>query len=129
LDIYRPNYQEIFAAAKHDLGFPQECFVGTGVRSADSLARRAACLKTGGINRKKKHFWPVWDWNIEKTRQEIRASGIKLPVDYKIWGRTFDGFDYRFLKPLKDHFPKDYEKIREFFPLVDLEILRYGQRL
>lgn len=127
LDRYEADYDETFAATKIDFGLSQDTFVGVGVRSSDSLMRRASIKKTGGINRSRKQFYPIHDWNIEKLINEIRLSGLGLPIDYKIWGRSFDGFDFRFLKPLKDNFPHDYEKIREFFPLVDLEIKRYGK--
>lgn len=124
-NLFEGDYDDIFAAAKHDFGMEDGTFVGVGVRASDSLARRTAVKATGGINRKRKQFFPIFDWNVERLVKEIRQSGIKLPIDYKIWGRSFDGFDYRFLKPLKNNFPKDYEKIREFFPLVDLELKRY----
>lgn len=124
-NLYEGDYDEIFAACKHDYKIQDDVFVGVGVRASDSLARRTAVKQTGGVNLKRKQFFPVFDWNMARLVSEIRQSGIKLPIDYKIWGRSFDGFDHRFLKPLKDNFPKDYEKIREFFPLVDLEIKRY----
>lgn len=127
LGLYVCDYDEVFSAAKIDYGLPVETFVGVGVRAADSLARRAACKQTGGIIDRRKIFWPVYDWNMAKVISEIRQSGIKLPVDYKIWGRTFDGFDYRFLKPLKQNFPNDYKRVMEFFPLAELEIFRYEQ--
>ena len=125
LNIYEADYDETFAASKHDFKMPDTTYVGVGVRSADSLARRTSVKQTGGVNRKRKQFFPIHDWGIKRTVTEIRQSGIKLPIDYKIWGRSFDGFDHRFLKPLKDNFPKDYEKIREWFPLVELELKRY----
>lgn len=125
LDIYEGNYDEIFAAAKYDYKLPEETFVGVGVRMADSLARRAAVKQTGGINLRRKIFWPVFDWNMERTLNEIRGQGWKLPIDYKIWGRTFDGLDYRFLSGVKNNFPNDYEKIIEWFPLANLELKRY----
>lgn len=125
-NLFECKYDDIFAAAKHDYGLPEETFVGVGVRASDSLARRTSVMQTGGVYLNRKQFFPVFDWNISRLVSEIRQAGIKLPVDYKIWGRTFDGFDHRFLKPLKDNFPNDYEKIREFFPLIDLELKRYG---
>ena len=124
-NLFEGDYDDIFAAAKYDFGMSDDTFVGVGVRSSDSLARRTAVKQTGGINRKRRQFFPIHDWNMERLVSEIRQAGIKLPVDYKIWGRSFDGFDHRFLKPLKDNFPKDYERIREFFPLIDLELKRY----
>lgn len=39
-------------------------------------------------------------------------------------GRSFDGIDYRFLKPIRDHMPADYERILEWFLLADLDIAR-----
>ena len=54
----------------------------------------------------------------------IKRHGIKLPVDYKLFGRTFDGIDYRFVGPLRKHLPEDFERLRFWFPLIDLEILR-----
>jgi hypothetical protein len=67
----------------------------------------------------------VYDWNMEKLTSEIKKEGVKLPIDYKIWGKSFDGLDYRFIKPLKDNFPNDYEKLKILFPLIDVEIKRY----
>lgn len=124
-NLYEGDYDEVFSASKIDLKLPESSFVGVGVRSADSMARRTSIKATGGINLKRKQFFPVHDWNMAKLVSEIKQSGIKLPVDYKIWGRTFDGFDHRFLKPLKDNFPRDFEKIMDFFPLINIELKRY----
>lgn len=125
INLYEGTYDEVFAAAKYDWKIPDSTFVGVGVRSSDSLARRASVKQSGGVNYKRKQFFPIHDWDSKTLVREIRQSGIKLPIDYNVWGRSFDGFDYRFLKPLKDNFPKDYEKVKEFFPLIELEIKRY----
>lgn len=123
--LFNVQYDDLFLGAKIDLGMSEDTFVGVGVRATDSLMRRSSIKRYGAINHNRKQFFPVWDWNQETLVKEIRQSGIKLPVDYRIWGRSFDGFDYRFLKGLKENFPRDYEKVREWFPLVDLEFLRY----
>ena len=54
----------------------------------------------------------------------INENNCKVPIDYKIFGRSFDGLVYRFMLPLKKYFPNDYAKIKEYFPLIDLEIER-----
>ena len=137
--IYEYSYDDVFFVAKTailgitaddiqseaDLDIIDALYVGTGVRAADSLTRRLSIKRYGAENKKRRQFFPVFDWDIAKVRTEIRASGIKLPIDYKIWGRTFDGFDYRFLKPLKDNFPSDYAMVKKWFPLIDVEFLRY----
>jgi hypothetical protein len=57
----------------------------------------------------------------------LQEAGVCLPVDYEMFGRSFDGLDYRFLKPIRHRFPKDYAKIVEMFPLVEIESFRYEQ--
>lgn len=126
-DIYIPHYDEVFAVAKDDLGLDLDTYTGVGVRMNDSLNRRFSIKKYGAVNEKRKQFYPIFDWTNDKLITEIRASGIKLPVDYRIWGRSFDGFHYKFLKPLKDHFPNDYEKCKSLYPFLDLELIRHEQ--
>jgi len=103
---------------------PKSAYVANGVRMADSPMRRISIKTHGAINHNQKRFFPVYDWKKADLIAAFDVSGVKLPVDYHIWGRTFDGIDYRFLKPLKDNFPKDYEKVLEWFPLAELEIAR-----
>ncbi|MDR1582912.1 MAG: hypothetical protein LBS55_06570 [Prevotellaceae bacterium] len=123
--LYIPTYDQLFSAVKSALGLSQDTYVGTGVRMNDSLTRRLTIKKYGAENKKRKQFFPVFDWNIEKVKNEIRDSKIKLPVDYKIWGRTFDGLEMAFLKGLKDNFPQDYETVKFWFPFVEMDFLRF----
>lgn len=100
----------------------------TGVRSADSIVRRQAIIKHGPINHKAKKFFPVYDYKKEDMMRELEGSGIALPIDYEWFGRSFDGIDYRFTSVLKEKAPEDYEKIRQAFPLVELDILKNQYR-
>jgi hypothetical protein len=118
------DYDKIIQQVKIDLKLPKITYHATGVRAADSPIRRAAVNRSGAINEKRKQFMPIWDWNKARLLEEMKKSGVKLPIDYKLFGRSFDGIDYRFLKPIKDNLPDDYQKIIEFFPLADLEIKR-----
>ena len=80
---------------------PECVYTATGVRMADSPMRRIAMKTHGAINHNAKRFYPVFDWVKADLLREFDASGVRLPVDYKLFGRTFDGIDYRFLKPIK----------------------------
>lgn len=104
---------------------PLKVFSATGVRAADSPARRVAMITHGPINRTKRVFYPVWDWNKARLIEELTKSGIKLPVDYDLFGRSFDGLDLRFLYQIKHQRPSDYKRILEWFPLAESEIFRY----
>ncbi|MDP3771157.1 MAG: phosphoadenosine phosphosulfate reductase, partial [bacterium] len=95
------------------------------VRAADSPMRRAALMKNGGVNANRRQFYPCWDWNKATLLEQLVKAGIKLPIDYKVFGRSFDGLDLRFLIKIREHFPRDYATICEWFPLVDMEFARY----
>lgn len=103
-------------------------YVGNGTRAVDSPQRWRSMKVHGVCNHKAREFYPVFDWRMDRLVDEIRASGIKLPVDYKLWGRTFDGLDHRFLADIKERFPADYARILRWFPLAELEIFRAQMR-
>jgi hypothetical protein len=125
-----PNfeYEDIFAVVRQELGLPENTYAGTGVRARDSIARWVSIKTHGPLNESKKSFFPVFDYTKAMMVQELRAAKVRLPVDYRMFGRSFDGVDYRFLKPLKEKFPADYKKILEFFPLAELELKRIEYR-
>jgi len=119
------NYMDIRQALIDDYDLPDNIMYATGVRAADSPMRRTVIKKYGPITANAHKYHPVWDWNKERLITEIKKAKIRLPVDYKYFSRTFDGIDLRFLYNIKINFPKDYEKILEWFPLADMEIFRY----
>jgi len=123
---YAYHHERVCEIAKVD---PKRILSATGVRAADSPHRRMALEKYGAINRKGKVWYPVWDWNKERLLAAIEKSGIKLPVDYHYFGRTFDGLDLRFLYPMKLNLPRDYQRVLEWFPLAEMEIYRFERSL
>lgn len=119
------TYDDMAAAVIEDCGLPENTWSANGIRAADNPMRRAALTKNQGINANRKQFYPCWDWNKEKLIQELKRANIKLPIDYRLFGRSFDGLDLRFLVKIREHFPRDYQTILDWFPLVDMEIARY----
>lgn len=119
------DYEDMRGAAAEDAGLPDDVWTASGVRAADSPMRRASLMKNQGVNAKARYFYPCWDWNKARLLTELTAANIKLPVDYKVFGRSFDGLDLRFLIKIKEHFPRDYQTILAWFPLVDMELWRY----
>lgn len=110
---------------KNDFGIDQRAYTAIGNRMYDNLQRYRSISTFGAVNDKIKTFFPVYDYKIADVVRSIKEAGVKLPVDYTVFGKTFDGLDYRFIQPIKKHFPGDYEKIKAFFPLLDIEIMRY----
>lgn len=121
----RRSFDFVWEMARRILEVPEDTPVGLGCRSSDTPQRRISIKKNGAVNYKRATFFPVFDWKTDRVLSEITGRSIKLPPDYRVWGRTFDGVDYPFLCGLYDFFPDDYEIVKFWFPFIDAELLRY----
>ncbi len=122
------EYDDVTALIVQDRGLPKSTWIANGVRAADSPNRRAAINKYGPLNWKRQNFYPVWDMVKDELIALLDQHRIRLPVDYELFGRSFDGVDHRFLTPLKQHRPDDYATILEWFPLAFLDAWRYQKQ-
>lgn len=131
MDFESFTAQDLSASIADWLGWPETTLTAVGVRATDSQNRYSMFKKRGmgvAVNQSNGKFYPVFDWNKDKLLTEINKAGVKLPVDYRLFGKTFDGLDLRFIAPLKKHFPADYEKLRFWWPMIDVELFRYEHR-
>jgi hypothetical protein len=126
-DLQSFDYADVTRAIQLAYGLPAHILAANGVRMADSINRRTAIIKYGSITPSKLVFYPVYDWNKARLVSELRQAKVKLPVDYKWFGRTFDGLDLRFIREIKEHSPRDYRRILEMFPMAGLEMMRRRQ--
>ncbi len=118
------KYAQLWDLIREDLGLPADTWVADGVRAADSIVRRASLTRHGVMKPKHHKVSPIYDWQKHEVMGAIEDAGIALPIDYKWFGRSFDGIDYRFLEPLSRYSPEDYQQILHWFPLADLELFR-----
>ncbi len=102
-------------------GVGHDTYTALGTRAADSAVRRNAVEKFGSVTPARRTFLPVFDWAIDRMHREFAEAGVKLPADYRMFGISFDGVDWRFTEPLKRLRPDDYAKIKRWFPLCDLD--------
>lgn len=108
-----------------EIGQPK-VLTALGFRAMDNIDRRNLLLQKGPLGTgKRRWYWPIWDWNIERVATCIRAHKIKLSAEYKYFGRTLAAFDYQCLAPLRLHFPADWRRVVKWFPLIELEMFRY----
>ena len=134
------NIQEVphdlmWSLFKEEQGLDPNTWVCDGIRAADSPMRRMSIqrnspwtdseTKIAGEFYPKKFAHVVWDWKIKDIRECIEVNQVQLPIDYDLWGRTFDGLDYRFMAPMRDKLPDDYATVLEWFPAVEMEMMRY----
>jgi hypothetical protein len=119
------TYDLLRQSIADDLGLPENQWIATGVRAADSCQRYMAIKRWGPIRRASCTFLPVWDMSKATLVSLIRRHGVRLPEEYRYFGRSFDGLDFRYLWGIKQRWPDDYAKILALFPLCELEIIRY----
>lgn len=103
---------------------PDTVYTAVGLRISDSPMRRMNFKAHGAIIHNKQSFYPVYDWLKDRLLKEFDDAGVKLSSDYQLWNNSFDGISNKYLVEIKEHYPNDYEKIKMFFPLAELDILR-----
>lgn len=111
--------------AKSLLNIPLDTITADGNRADDNSMRRTSLIMHSPFSKNRNHFRPIYDWSKKEVLQVIKDANIKLPIDYRIWGRSFDGIDYKFTKGLKDNLPNSYEYLRSWYPCIDLELKKY----
>jgi hypothetical protein len=118
------NHNDVLRMVKDQEGITGEILSATGLRALDN-AVRFSIRKHGPIRPVAGNWTPIWDWSKQKLLDTIEQSGISLPPDYTFLPRSFDGFSYLFLMPLKEHYPRDYQRVPEWFTLAPAEILGF----
>lgn len=110
-------------ARKLGLGAP---FCAIGMRAADNLERRRMILQQGSLGvKRRRYFYPIWEYKIADVIRIIQKYQVKVSPEYVMWGHTPVSLNYDYMRPLLDHYPEDYELVRQWFPLIDLQLFRY----
>ena len=125
------DHADVVRMVKEQEGIEGDILSATGLRALDNAVRFISIRKHGPIRPGAGNWAPIWDWSKQRLMDEIEKSAISLPPDYTFLPRSFDGFSYLFLIPLKERYPRDYERVLDWFPLARAEILRFeiNQRL
>lgn len=118
-----PTYEQLWDLVREDLNLPN-AWLADGVRASDSIVRRASFVKHGVMKERSHKVSPIADWLKGEVYGAIERRGIDLPIDYEIWGRSFDGLDYRFIAPMRDKLPDDFSTLKKWFPLIEADIVR-----
>jgi hypothetical protein len=95
------------------------------MKMSDSLNRRLLLSKKPDIDEEKKIIYLTKYLTNTECFNYIKDNNIPLTDDYKIWGRLWDGLKYDYTMGVKKYYPEDYALIKEYFPLIDAEVLRY----
>jgi 3'-phosphoadenosine 5'-phosphosulfate sulfotransferase (PAPS reductase)/FAD synthetase len=100
-------------------------YVATGERANESVERNAQFKQHGGVDHKRKRFYPCCWWRAQDIFSYMTLHDIPIPPDYKINAkRSIGDLWVDNMVGIKERFPADFAKIREVFPLIDVQILR-----
>lgn len=122
------NWDLVFEVLKNELHLPDETWMAVGVTMHDSQMRAATIKKYGAMNNERRTFFGIYDWNLERIAAELQNAGWVLPQYYRLYGRSLDGLDYRFVHLMKKHYPDDYALLLKWWPLLECEIKRIQYR-
>jgi hypothetical protein len=126
-ELVRYELSDVDDALALSLGLDRP-YTALGFRRADNLDRRRLIQQLGAVapvDGKRRYYYAIWDWDIERVAGIINRNGVKLPDDYQYWGRTIAALRYQFLAPLKRHAPDDYARFLDWFPLLEAEFYRW----
>ena len=116
--------EDIRLMAIEEYGLDKNTYIAVGATVNDSMQRRIGINKVNGLNHKSKKFYPIADFTVSDIEEYLIKYKVKLPIDYKIWGSTFDGLNLRWLGELKEHLPKDFDLVKMYFPFIEAELFR-----
>lgn len=125
--IPKVSFEMMIDTYLQSIGIMEIKYDVVGQRAAESFNRRMLFKKQGFFNHDAKKVFPICDWKKDDVLEFIKSKGHTLTPDYEIWNRSFDGLKYQFLFGVQKHYPQDYARIKEMFPLIDLELFRYEQ--
>lgn len=117
------DYDDIVRFVAEDAGLLNP-WVAMGLKTFDSPIRAKAIAAHGAWTPANRFFYPVADWKHRDVYAFLQAHQCPLSQDYADFGRSYDGFQYRYLVVIRDKYPEDYARIKAWFPLVDAELMR-----
>lgn len=128
-DFPHLSFEELINYYLDSIGVEDYLYDVVGMRAAESFNRRKVFEKVGAIDHKKLKIYPIHNWKNDDVKSYIASKGVKLTDDYKIWRRSFDGLKYQFLFGVKKNYAEDWQIIKDYFPLIEIELYRYEQNI
>ncbi|MCL1995556.1 MAG: phosphoadenosine phosphosulfate reductase family protein [Defluviitaleaceae bacterium] len=95
-------------------------WIASGIRISDSIFRSSMIKNSGTIDHKRKIIYPVARWRKKDILEYIKRNRLILDRFSQIKGNSFGGFIKSELDVIVQHFPQDWQKIKEYFPYVEV---------
>ncbi|MDR0474185.1 MAG: hypothetical protein LBH43_11005 [Treponema sp.] len=93
-----------------------------GLKYTDGLRRYQHLIKNGCSHGNK--FYPAASFQVKDIQAILDKYGCLLPIDYRLFGMSFESPRAWNLGPIKEHCPETYKQLRGVFPMIGAGILR-----
>ena len=93
-----------------------------GLKYTDGLRRYQYLMKNGCSYGNK--FYPIASFQVKDIQDILEKHDCLLPIEYKLWGISFEKPRAWNIYLIKEHCPVTYKMILDWFPLVGAEGLR-----
>lgn len=96
-----------------------------GERIADSMVRRAMIKHSGSIDRNRGRIYPIAYWKKAHVIDYVKRYKLPLSLESRVLGFSFRSLMPEEMLKIKNKFPKDFEKIKRVFPLIEASVKHY----
>lgn len=103
-------------------------WIAAGERINDSLWRRGMIKSTGTIDVKRGRFFPIAEWTKDDVKAYIRQNKLMIGSESSKLGFSFRSLMGKDVQTIQKYYPDDYEKIKEWFPLVEVAVINAKMR-
>lgn len=103
-------------------------WVASGESIYDSMNRRGMIVSSSsGVDIPRGHIYPVGFWKRREIESYLSHNQITIPCEYRVMtkGRSFGGILPDQIFDIKKHYPEDYERLKELFPLIETQAIRH----
>lgn len=120
------TFRDVWEAARVRFGCR---WIATGEKKNDSLERRAQMSSWGAVQPARSRGFPLCEWSDKMVKDHLAKRGIPLAPDYEMFGSSLaNPMAPEFLRPIKEKYPEDYERIVKDFPMAPAGLLRQEAR-
>ena len=100
-------------------------WISAGERCSDSIVRNAMIKQSSSIDHKRGRFYPVAYWKKGDILNYVKKHKLRISPESDVLGFSFRSMMPKDMYLIKKHYPEDFERIKEWFPLVEASVKKY----